>query len=121
MAIKSAKIRQGTTPSLDIVLEEEVIQNCTVYVTVDQGSRQLTKTNYNKDPSVIIVPVYDEKGTQIASNITVMLSQSETLRLRPGHGKIQVRWIDEAGIADSSEISRIEIPKSLQKGVIVYG
>lgn len=121
MPIISAKIRPGTTPALDIIVNQEALQDCTVYITIEQGSRQLIKTNYNKDPSVVIVPVYDEEGTQIASNITVMLSQSETMRLRPGHGKIQVRWIDEAGIADSSEIARIEIAKSLQKGVIVYG
>lgn len=121
MAIKSAKIRQGTTASLDIVLEEEAIQNCTVYVTIDQGSRQLTKSNYRHDPSFTIVPVYDSKGEQIASNITVVFSQAETLRLKPGHGKVHVRWINEDGVADGSEIGRIEIPKSLYKGVIVYG
>lgn len=121
MGIKSAKIRQGTTPALDIILNQEAIQDCTVYVTIDQGSRQLMKTNYHKDPSIIVVPIYDEEGTQIGSNITVILSQAETLWLRPGHGKVQVRWIGEDGIADSSEIARIEIPKSLYKGVIAYG
>ena len=121
MGIKSAKLRQGTTPAIDIVLEQEAVQNSTVFVTIDQGSVKLTKSNYRKNPSLVVAPLYDATGKQIGSSITAMFSQAETLRLKPGHGKVQVRWIDEDGIADSSEIERIEIPKSLLKGVIAYG
>ena len=42
--LRSAMLRQGATPVLDISLDEAV-QNATVYVTINQGDRQLTKSN----------------------------------------------------------------------------
>lgn len=156
MAKLSARIRQGTTSALEIRLFDEAVQDATVYVTIDQGDVQITKSNYHDNPEVILEPVYEEieiepepipeveepvdegdepytglpplpesepepVGEQIATDITVIFSQRETLRLRPGHGAVQVRWIDETGTADGSAIGRIELPKALFKGVIVYG
>ena len=121
MAIKSARMRQGTTGVLEVTLEGQAVQNATVYVTIDQNDIQLTKSNYRDNPAVTMEPVFDEYEQQIATDITVIYSQAETLALRPGHGRIQVRWIFEDGTADGSEQGRIAIPEALFKGIIVYG
>lgn len=121
MAIKSARMRQGTTGALEVTLKGQAVQDATVYVTIDQGDLQLTKSNYRDNPSVTMEPVYDEHEEQIATDITVIYSQAETLSLRPGFGIIQVGWIFEDGTADRSEEGRIAIPEALYKGVMVYG
>ena len=121
MAKLSARIRQGTTPALEIRLFDEAVQDMTVYVTIDQSDVQITKSSYHDNPDIMMEPVFDDMMQQIATDITVIYSQAETLRLRPGHGKVQVRWIDETETADGSAIGRIEIAKSLLKGVITYG
>lgn len=118
--LRSAMLRQGATPVLDISLDEAV-QDATVYVTINQGDRQLTKSNYNEDPSVTLTPVYDDEDVQIGTDISVIFNQAETLYLKPGFGRIQVRWIFEDGTADGSDIGRIEIGESLLKVVIANG
>ena len=118
--LRSAMIRQGSTPVLDISLDEAV-QDATVYVTINQGDRQLTKSNYHDDPSVTLTPVYDDDDEQIGTDISIIFNQGETLRLRPGFGRIQVRWIFEDGTADGSDMGRIEIGESLLKAVIANG
>ena len=115
-----AMIRQGATPALDIVLHDVAVQDATVYVTIDQGDKQLTKSNYSNDPSVICTAI-TSNGEQTGTNIQVLFNQAETLRLRPGFGHVQVRWIFEDGSADSSDIGRIEIAKSFLKAVIAHG
>ena len=128
MAIKSARFTQGTTPALELTLEDEAIQESTVYITIDQGDFKLTKSSYKNNPDIVMEPVYEpvdvweeEEPVQIATDITVFYSQFETLALRPGHAKIQVEWVFENGIADASELGRIEIEESLYKGVKAYG
>lgn len=118
--LRSAMLRQGATPVLDISLDEAV-QDATVYVTINQGDRQLTKSNYYEDPSVTLTPIYDDDDEQIGTEISIIFNQAETLRMRPGFARIQVRWIFEDGTADGSDIGRIEIGKSLLKAVIAHG
>ena len=121
MAIRSARIKQGTTAALEVTLEEEAVQDATVYVTIEQDGFNLTKSNYKDNPAVTMEPVYDEDEQQIATDITVIYSQAETLALRPGHGKVQVGWVFEDGSADRSMLGRVEIPEALFKGVMMYG
>lgn len=121
MAKLSARIRQGTTDALEIRLYDEAVQNATVYVTIDQTDVQITKSNYHDNPDVTMEPVFNDDMEQIATDITVVFSQYETLKLRPGHGAVHVRWIDETNTAGGSETGRIEILKALFKGVIRHG
>lgn len=121
MAIKSARMRQGTTGVLEMTLEERAVQDATVYVTIDQGDIQITKTNYMNKTALTMEPVYDEYGRQTGTDITIIYSQAETLALMPGHGRVQVGWIFEDGTADRSEMGRVTIPPALYKEVMVYG
>lgn len=121
MAIKSARFTQGTTPALELTLEDEAVQESTVYITIDQGDFKLTKSSYKNNPDIVMVPVWSEGERQIGTDITVFYSQVETLALKPGHARIQVEWVNADGSADASELGRIEIEESLYKGVKVYG
>lgn len=108
-------IRQGTTPAIEITAIDEQISDATVYVTIDQGDLQLTKST--KDTNYPVVTEASGNNTIV----TAYLSQSETMRLRPGPGKIQLRWIFEDGTAGASDKGYVEIGETLLKGVITYG
>lgn len=118
--IKAAFIRQGTTPAVEIILRDKAVQDDTVYVTFQQSDVSITKSNYGDDPSVILEPIY-ENDEQTDTKITVMFSQTETLALHPGHCKVQVGYVTEEDESDVSDIARLEIGKSLYKGVMIYG
>lgn len=109
-------IRQGASPVLEITAIGTDITNATVYVTLDQGDVQITKSNYKQnDPSVTM------RADGNDTDITVILSQEETLWLRPGSARVQLRWIFDDGTADASDMGRIEIGEALLKGVIRHG
>lgn len=115
-----AKLKPGTTPILTAFIEGEAIQDATVYITINMGDRQLTKSNYMHDGSVQVEPAY-QGSIQVGTNITVQYSQSETLCLKPGYASIEVGWVFEDGEADKTEIGRIRISKTLYRGVMLYG
>lgn len=108
-------IRQGTTPILEITALDELVADATVYVTIGQGDVKITKTNRNNDPSVSVETVGED------TKISVILSQADTLRLRPGAGRVQVRWIFEDGTAGASEMGYVEVGETMYKDVISYG
>ena len=113
--IDATFIRQGTTPAIEITAIGEQITEATVYVTIAQGDVQITKTNRRNDPSITVEPAGDD------TKIVVILSQADTLRLRPGAGKVQVRWIFEDGTAGTSDNGYVEVGEALLKDVITYG
>jgi hypothetical protein len=118
--INAAFIRQGSSPAIEVLLRGKAVQDDTVYVTLQQSDVSITKSNYGDDPSVILEPVYSG-NVQTDTKITVFLSQTETLALHPGHCKVQVGYVTEEDEADVSDIARLEIGKSLYKGVMIYG
>lgn len=118
--LKLATLREGTTPILTAVVDGETIQNATVYVTIDMGDRQLTKSNHNDDGDMLLTPVMSG-STQVGTQIDLQYSQADTLSLRPGIAKVQVGWVFEDNTADKTNIGRIRITKSLYKGVMRYG
>lgn len=120
MAIKAAFIRQGTTPVLTINVAGQDLSDTTVYVTIEQSDVQITKSNYNHYDAAVQIETTESEGI-VSTTLLVYMAQSDTLRLRPGHAKVQIRWITEDGTADTSDIGRLEIRSSLFKGVIVHG
>lgn len=114
------KIKPGTTPVLSAIVEGEAIQDATVYVTIDMGDKQLTKSNYLCCSTVALTPVYSG-STQVGTQVDVQYSQAETLFLRPGFAEIEVGWVFDDGSADKTNIGRIKISKTLYKGVMLYG
>lgn len=99
---------RGTTPTIVINVTGEDFAGSTVYVTLEQGNLELTKTD------AVITP------TSEGSTVAVFLTQEETLMFGSGVAKIQIRWIDGSGIAKASPIKNINIDPVLLEGVISY-
>lgn len=115
-----ATIKRGTTPILTIDLPGQAIQDCTVYVALAQSDRMVVKTNYNNNDCISMEPIMSG-NKQTGTELLVQFSQHDTLALLPGKAKVEVRWINEEGIADKSDIGTIQIPTTLYQGVIAYG
>ncbi len=118
--LSAEKIKPGTTPILTVVVDDEAIQDATVYVTIDMNDRQLTKSNRYHSGDMVLEPVYDG-DSQVGTMLTVQYSQAETLFLRPGYAALEVSWIFDDGIADKSDLARLKIPKALFRAVMNYG
>lgn len=103
-------MRRGTTPTIVINVTGEDFSGATMYVTLEQGNTQLTKTNTD----VVVTPTTD------GSTVQIFLSQEETLAFTNGSARIQIRWIDSGGNAQASPIKAIEISPILLDGVITY-
>lgn len=114
------KITPGTTPILTAVVDGEAIQDATVYVTIDMGDWQITKSNVYGNGDMVLTPVMDG-DIQVGTQIDVQYSQTETLSLRTGIAEVQVGWVFEDNTADKTNIGRIRITRTLYKGVMRYG
>lgn len=119
--LTATTIKPGTTPLLTVIVDGQAIQDATIYVTIDMGDRSLVKSNWNNCPDVTAEAIYDDDEAQVGTEISVQFSQDETLFLRPGNASIEVGWVFEDGTADKSNIGRLRIPKTLYKGVMIYG
>lgn len=119
--LSAAEIKPGTTPILTVIVDDEAIQDATVYVTIDMKDRHVIKSTYQKNGDIILEPVYNEDEEQVGTLLTVQYSQTETLRLRPGYASVEVGWVLEDGTADKSDMARLRIPKTLYRGVMHYG
>lgn len=108
-------IRRGTTPTITITAEGIDLRGSSVYVTIAQADRKLTKRSDDSHGEVWT----DYDG--INSEVYVILSQNDTLYLRPGNAEIQIRWIDADENAHASDIKRIQLGKTLMEGVIKHG
>lgn len=104
-------MRRGTTPTIIIRVIGEDFDGATMYVTLEQGSYEVTKTG----DDVTVTP------TESGSTVSIFLSQSETLGFSKGTARIQIRWIDSGGIAQASPIKSIDVGPILLEGVIDYG
>lgn len=103
-------MRRGTTPTITITVTGEDFAGATMYVTLEQGDVELTKTGTD----VVVT------ATQTGSTVEIFLSQEETLMFTKGTAKIQIRWIDQGGIAQASPIKNITVDAILLEGVITY-
>ena len=103
-------MRRGTTPTIVINVTGEDFFESTLYVTLEQGEFELTKTGED----VAVTP------TDNGATVEIFLSQEETLAFTNGSARIQIRWIDSGGNAQASPIKAIEISPILLDGVITY-
>ena len=104
---------RGTTPTYTFEIDGYDLTGCTAYVTVKRNTTSVTKTN--TDGSVIIIG--DSQGT----TLLVTLTQEDTLALKAGDAKVQVRWIDQNGTAWATEIADITVGRVLLEKVIEWG
>ena len=101
---------RGTTPDYIIELDGVDLTGQTVYVTIRQGVRAITKQG---DALSIAT---DASGSTIAFR----LAQRDTLYLVEGAASIQVKIIDETGYVQATGIGSINIAKALLEKVITY-
>ena len=109
---------KGTTPYITLEIPKN-FDGCTVIVTIDQNGIQVTHSSAGS--SVNVVKKYDEEGEFAYSEVTIYLTQSETLEFDEGSAEIQIRWINVLGKADKSEIGSIMFDRVLLERVIEYG
>lgn len=126
-------MRQGTTPIVSLTIDVErdkddnivpssVLDNCNVYVTIDQNGEQITKSS-RESSDIEITKNYseDDPTRHISTTVAMYLTQAETLGLEVGNARVQLRWINILDEAFASDIATIKIDESLLEGVIDYG
>ena len=101
---------RGTTPDYLLTIPGYDLTECTIYVTVKQSLQLVTLDNER-----LSVSLEDE-----ATYISFRLTQSETLKFKPGDAEIQVRFIDSDGLALATETGHIQIMPVLLEKVIEY-
>lgn len=104
---------QGTTPSVIYNIRNYDLTGAKVYVTFSRQNDILTKSGND------ITIAYDDE----TKNTTVIcpLTQEETLAMRQGAVKTQIRFIFSNGQAFATNIVALEVQNILFKEVIKYG
>lgn len=101
-----------TTPAVTLIVENTDITSNDIYVSLEQGTTELTKTG---DALAIEVT---EEGTQIG----FVLTQEESALFDPNRNvSIQVNWISSNGVRAATDIRTIPVMKNLLDEVIEYG
>lgn len=104
-----------TTPILPLEVEGiDLTNNEDVYVTLEQGSVELTKSGSD------LTIEYDPQ-TEI-STITFTLTQEETSAFNISKSvAIQVNFINSSGVRDATNIATVPVLRNLLDKVINYG
>lgn len=101
-----------TTPTISLTVEEVDLTGTDVYVSLEQGNHELTKSG-----SDLIIST-DEGDT----NIIFTLTQEESASFNFGKSvSVQVNWISQAGVRDATEIKSVGVMRNLLDKVISYG
>ena len=103
-------MRRGTTPDFILQIDGYDLTDYTLEVVIRQGSNKIILTGDRLD-----VEYADD-----ATSILVRLTQEETLGFKPGNISMQVRYIDEDGYVDATEIQLINVREILNEDVIKY-
>ena len=100
-------MRRGTTPTFNIECDVD-LTGYTIFVTLEQGNKEFTLTP-------------ECEATEDGCVLSVTLTQEQTLVFDDrGAASMQVRAIDQAGLAIASNIMTVDIGKILLDGVIAY-
>mgnify|MGYP004498449789 FL=1 len=105
MDVQGERMRQGTTPTLQITVNNIDLADMEhIYVVFEQNGNLLKKSMTD---------------LKIENNvISVLLTQEETLSFKNGNCNIQLRMITFDGIAMASPIKTINVHSVLNKEVI---
>lgn len=113
-------MRRGSTPIITLSVDGEEFKNSTVVVTIDQDGTQVTKSSTGND--VKLTKVYDEEtGEFLRTDVTVYLSQTETLMFDVGQARAQIRWVDILGYAWGTDVVTLSLEEVLLEREIQYG
>lgn len=98
---------RGTTPTLKLKLNGiETSRLTSVYVTIKQGEKEVTKT------------YYDGIIAESESVLSVPLTQEDTLTFRQGYVSIQLRAMTTDGLGIASKTRLVLMDDILKEGVI---
>lgn len=105
MELQGEIMRQGTTPTIQITINDiDLNEMQNIYVVFEQNGYILKKESSDLD---------------IEGNvISVLLSQEETLNFKEGTCNIQLRMITKGGVAIASPIKTTKVYRVLNKEVI---
>jgi len=100
-------MRRGSTPTnvFDVNVD---LTDAKVYV------------DYEQDGKIVL----EKTGTDLTvatDSVTVVLSQEDTLAFHDGRVLIQLRYVDQFGTADASNIISTTAERIIKDGVIQYG
>lgn len=108
-------MRRGTTPARALTVEGIDLTGYSYEVAIKQGAVLIIKQDEDCD---LTVTTEDEAPTSV---INFSLTQEETLRLSTKQEvKLQVRYINEDGIAGATSIASETVSGILRDGVINY-
>lgn len=103
-----------TTPSITLEVEGADLTTQDVYVTIVQGSVELTKSG------TALTISYDSQKD--ISTIIFVLSQEESASFAfSKSAQLQVNFINASGVRDATEIAQISVLRNLLDEVIAYG
>lgn len=101
-------MRRGTTPVLTCSVHGADFSNYRIYATLQQGGLEMT----------IEDPICETSSE--GCKVTIILTQEQSLRFKKGEALIQLRCINEEGVAVATSIATINIEKILKNGEIYY-
>nr|DAY64051.1 MAG TPA: hypothetical protein [Caudoviricetes sp.] len=105
MDIQGEIMRQGTTPTIQITINDiDLNEMQNIYVVFEQNGYILKKESSDLDIE--------------GNTISVSLSQEETLNFKEGTCNIQLRMITKGGVAIASPIKTTKVYRVLNKEVI---
>lgn len=105
-----------TTPTISLTVEGVDITTNDVYVTLEQGNKELTKSG--SDLTIAAETV----GQTTNTNISFVLTQEESASFRFNSSvNVQVNWISSSGVRAATEIKNINVMRNLLDEVIEYG
>ena len=105
-----------TTPTIELTVEGVDLTAQDIYVSVEQGAKELTKTGADLTVEAETV------GQVTNTNISFTLTQEESAAFQYGKQvSVQVNWISVSGVRAATEIKNIPVFKNLLAEVIEYG
>lgn len=105
MELQGEIMRQGTTPTIQITINDiDLNEMQNIYVVFEQNGYILKKESSDLDIE--------------GNTISVSLSQEETLNFKEGTCNIQLRMITKGGVAIASPIKTTKVYRVLNKEVI---
>lgn len=107
---------RGTTPTIKLYVDGCDLTGMRFFITLCDKKNDQKFTYDNTMSNVELISASSEQ-----SQINLTLSQDETLALAVGKVEIQVRWVDQAGIAYATDIATIDVSKILLDKKINFG
>lgn len=103
-------MRKGTTPTVRMIVEGVDLTGAAVYAYIGHGNVMYRLTGNG------LTVTFDGTDTIVET----VLTQAQTLSLKAGTARVQVRWVDEFGHAGATDIADVDVNPILKNEVISY-